>query len=91
MPTLLTKLLAHNDIVALDAIIAAAVLAKRHPYAAFGTIAVAGLVKLPYVVLGLPVPAVVRSPRLRYLGCAAVIAVTLAASWAFLTPSRAGA
>ncbi|HTA39456.1 MAG TPA: hypothetical protein VK760_10280, partial [Candidatus Acidoferrales bacterium] len=72
---------AHNDIIPIDAILAAAVLAKRYPYAAFGAIAIAGLVKLPYAILGLPVLAVVRSKRLRFAGCAAAVAAAVAGSW----------
>jgi hypothetical protein len=72
---------AHNDVIAVDLIAGAAILARRYPAAAVGTIAIAGLVKLPYVLLGLPVLAAVRSKGLRYAGCAAAIGVALAGSW----------
>jgi hypothetical protein len=72
---------AHNDIIAIDLIVAAAALARRFPAAAFGTIAVAGLVKLPFAVLGLPVLSAVHSRPLRYAGCAAAIIATLLGSW----------
>lgn len=72
---------AHNDIIAVDLLLGAAVMMRRWPLPAFGAIVVAGLVKLPYLVLGLPVVSAVRPAWKRYAGCAAAIAAALALSW----------
>ncbi|MGR4065639.1 MAG: hypothetical protein ACLQPV_09380 [Vulcanimicrobiaceae bacterium] len=71
----------HNDLIAIVLIAVAAAVMRRNPIAGFGLIAVAGAVKLPYVVLGLPVAAMIVSPWRRYFGCAAAIAAALAISW----------
>jgi hypothetical protein len=62
---------AHNDLFGIVALVAAAAFAARSALVATGLLVVAGLVKLPFVLLGLPALAGVRSRALRY-GCAAV-------------------
>jgi hypothetical protein len=71
----------HNDLIAIVLIAVAAALVRRNPVAAFGLIAVAGAVKLPYVVLGLPILASIAPASRRYLGCAAAVVAALGVSW----------
>lgn len=65
---------AHNDLVALVLIVFAAVLVRDRVVPALGLLVVAGLVKLPYAVLGLPVLAAVAPLRLRTIYAATVLA-----------------
>ena len=51
---------AHNDLTAIVIVSLAAVLAGSAPFAAGALVATAGLVKLPYVVSGLPAPFLLR-------------------------------
>jgi len=74
---------AHNDLMGIALVVAAAALiSARRVYAATGTVVVAALVKLPFVLLALPVFAPIRSRALRYASCAAAIAVAVALSFA---------
>jgi hypothetical protein len=65
---------AHNDLIGIVALVAAAAFAARNALVATGLLVVGGLIKLPFVLLGLPVLASVRSRPLRY-GCAGVAIV----------------
>jgi hypothetical protein len=73
---------AHNDVIALVLlVVAAAFMRAGNLLTALGMIAVAGLVKLPYAVLGLPVLSAV-SARWTRLGSAALLLVVVTAlSW----------
>ncbi|HTX59247.1 MAG TPA: hypothetical protein VMH02_06165 [Verrucomicrobiae bacterium] len=72
---------AHNDALGLAALAVAAVLVRRSAVLASATIAIAGLVKLPFVVLGLPLLAAIE-PRARRYACAISAAVVaLGVSW----------
>ena len=71
---------AHNDAIALAVLLAAAVVVRRRPVVAAGLVSIAGLVKLPFAVLGLPLFSGVRFP-LRVALCAAAVAATLLFSW----------
>ena len=74
---------AHNDLMGIALIVAAAALmAGRRPFAGTGAVVVAALVKLPFVLLALPVFARVRPRTLRYALCAAAFALAIALSWA---------
>jgi hypothetical protein len=72
---------AHNDIIPVVILTIASAIMQRHRVAAFGLLAVAGLVKLPYLALGLPIFARVSPPLRRYLGCALAVAGSLTLSW----------
>lgn len=73
---------AHNDLLGIALIVTAAVLiAKRRPLAGAGAVVVSALVKLPFVLLALPVFAMVRSSALRYALCAAAIVAAAGLSW----------
>jgi hypothetical protein len=72
---------AHNDIVPIALVVAAAALIRRAPIAACGLIVVAALIKLPYALVGLPVLEAMLPPARRYAACAAVIAASAALSW----------
>ncbi|MBV8148190.1 MAG: hypothetical protein JO092_03775 [Candidatus Eremiobacteraeota bacterium] len=72
---------AHNDVFALVWICGAAVLAKRSSAWAALPLAIAGLVKLPYVVLGLPVLTALRPVSVRFFSAAGAIAVVGLVSW----------
>lgn len=71
----------HNDIIPIDMLVGAAALARSSPLVADGLFAVAGLVKLPYLALGLPVLRPVRGFGPRVGGVLAAIAAALALSW----------
>jgi hypothetical protein len=71
---------AHNDLIGIVALVAAAAFAARSAFIATGLLVVGGLVKLPFVLLGLPVLASVRSRALRYVCAAAAILLALALS-----------
>jgi hypothetical protein len=73
---------AHNDLIAILIVTLAAAVIRRSPTAGVGLIAVAGLVKIPFVLLGLPVLAVLRpAARTRYVGGVAAIVAVLVVSW----------
>jgi hypothetical protein len=82
-PAMMFQIIAnvHNDIIAIDLLLGAAALARTRTAAASGLFAVAGLVKLPYLALGLPVFSAVRSVPYRVVAIVAGIAVTLTLSW----------
>jgi hypothetical protein len=69
---------AHNDLTPILLIALAALVARKRPLAAGALIAVAGLVKLPYVLLGLPVLAASRS---RVAAAGLAVALVMAGSW----------
>lgn len=71
----------HNDIIAIDLLLAAAALARTRGAAASGLLAAAGLVKLPYLALGLPVFSATRPLSHRLVAVAASIAAAAAVSW----------
>ncbi len=73
---------AHNDVLALAAIVAAAALLRqKRPWIATGAIAVAGLIKLPFVALALPAFAAIASRPLRYACAATAAALAVGISW----------
>jgi hypothetical protein len=72
---------AHNDLLGIAALVAAGAFAARNAGIAAAFLVVGGLVKLPFVLLGLPVLAAVRSRGARYACAAAAIAATIAISW----------
>ena len=72
---------AHNDMTAIVLIVAAACFARRLPLASVALIAAAGLVKLPYVLLGLPVLAAVPAKRARVAMAFAAVAAVAVFSW----------
>jgi hypothetical protein len=72
---------AHNDFIAIVLLVFAAALVRARPLVGLGLIAVAGLVKLPYALFGLPLLSKVRSPWMRYGGAAAMLAAVVAISW----------
>ena len=61
----------HNDIIAIDLLLGAAALARTRSAAASGLFAAAGLVKLPYLALGLPVFTGARPTSHRLIAVAA--------------------
>lgn len=72
----------HNDIIAIVLLVyAAAFIKRRAPLLGTGMIAVAGLVKLPYAILGLPVLAAVRPMWVRLAWATAMLAAVIAFSW----------
>lgn len=71
----------HNDLVAIVLLVFAAILARDRWWLSLGLIAVAGLVKLPYAVLGLPLMALMNPMWLRILAAIAMVAVTALFSW----------
>ena len=71
---------AHNDLIGIVALVAAAAFAARSAFVATGLLVVGGLVKLPFVLLGLPVLASVRSRPLRYACAAAAIVLAIGLS-----------
>lgn len=72
----------HNDIIAIVLLVyAAAFIKRRAPLVGTGLIAVAGLVKLPYAVLGLPVLAGIRSVWVRLAWAIVMLAAVVACSW----------
>jgi hypothetical protein len=68
---------AHNDLLGIVALVAAAAFAARNAVVATGLLVVGALVKLPFVLLGLPVLAAVRSRPVRYVCAAAAIAAAI--------------
>jgi hypothetical protein len=72
---------AHNDILPVVLVVAAAAVVRKLPYAASGLIVVAALIKLPYALVGLPILAAMYPASRRYVACALVIAASAALSW----------
>jgi len=72
---------AHNDLPAVVILTVAALVASWWPLAASLLIAAAALIKLPFVVLGLPVLANVRETVPRILAIAVAIVATAIVSW----------
>jgi hypothetical protein len=72
---------AHNDLLGIAIVVAAGAFARRSPFVASGLLVVAGLIKLPFVLLGLPVLAAVRQPRLRYACAALTVAAAIGISF----------
>ncbi|HLX26194.1 MAG TPA: hypothetical protein VKR05_04320, partial [Candidatus Cybelea sp.] len=70
----------HNDAIPIAILVAAAALVRRYPVPALSLVAIAGLVKLPYAVLGLPVASAIRSSSARTAACAGILGVTIAFS-----------
>lgn len=73
---------AHNDLLGIAiVVVAAALIAARRPFAAAGAVVVAALVKLPFVLLALPIFVRIRPSALRYALCAGAIVLSVALSW----------
>jgi hypothetical protein len=73
---------AHNDLMGIALVVAAAALmASRRPIAGAGAVVVAALVKLPFVLLALPVFVRIRPKALRFALCATAIFAAIALSW----------
>ena len=72
---------AHNDLLPIVLVVAAAVLVRKLPWAACALIVVAALVKLPYALAGLPILAAMQPAARRYAACAAVLAACALLSW----------
>jgi hypothetical protein len=72
---------AHNDFIAIVLIVAAAAMVRARPLVGLGLVAVAGLVKLPYAIFGLPILAAIKPLWLRYTGVAAMLVVVVVVSW----------
>lgn len=73
---------AHNDLLGIAfVIVAAALIAARRPFAGAAAVVVAALVKLPFVLLALPVFVRIRPGALRYALCAGAIVLAIALSW----------
>jgi hypothetical protein len=71
----------HNDMLAIAVLVCAAAVVRTRASLAFGLIAVAALLKLPYALLGLPIVAAVRPVRVRVAGGIAMFAAVAAISW----------
>jgi hypothetical protein len=71
----------HNDLIAVTVLVLAAVFVRSRSSLAFGTIGVAGLLKIPYAVLGLPILAAVRSLPLRIGATVLMLFAVAAVSW----------
>jgi hypothetical protein len=63
----------HNDIICIVTIVAAAMLLRSSCVLAILMVALAGVLKLPYALLGLPIFSSVRNPTLRLGACVAVV------------------
>lgn len=73
---------AHNDLLGIAfVVVAAALIAGRRPFAGAAAVVVAALVKLPFVLLALPVFARIRPSALRYALCASAVVLAIALSW----------
>jgi hypothetical protein len=72
---------AHNDIIGVIVLLAAAALVAKQRPIATGLVSVAGLIKLPFVVLGLPLFSNVGPPSRRLALCGIAVVATLAFSW----------
>jgi hypothetical protein len=80
---------AHNDLLAMAIVVGAAVAVRRLKSAALAAamLAVAGTMKLPFVVLGLPVLAAVRSRPMRYAAIALAVVLAAGISWIACGPA----
>jgi hypothetical protein len=72
---------AHNDFIAIVVLVVAAAFVRARPLIGLGLIAVAGLVKLPYAIFGLPLLSRIRPVWLRFAAAAVMLAVVVAISW----------
>jgi hypothetical protein len=73
---------AHNDLFGIVPLVFAAAFAARNAVLATGFLVVGALVKLPFVILGLPVLAAVRSRPMRYAcAVAAILAAVVLSRW----------
>ncbi|HEY1976071.1 MAG TPA: hypothetical protein VGG89_05995 [Candidatus Baltobacteraceae bacterium] len=72
---------AHNDLLPVVIVTLAALTAPWWPLGASLLIAAAALIKVPFVLLGLPVLARVREPLARALGVAVALVVAAVVSW----------
>ncbi len=72
---------AHNDVFALVLIFAGAVFARRQPLLTGAFLTAAGLVKISYAVLGLPILLAVKSRWNRAILALGVVVLTAAISW----------
>jgi hypothetical protein len=73
---------AHNDLLPIVLIVWGAVLVRTRTPLAFGLIAAAGLVKLPYMILGLPILAAAGRRWSTLAGIALTIMAVVGLSWA---------
>jgi hypothetical protein len=80
----------HNDLIPLDLLLWAAVWIRAQPVLGFSLMVAAGLVKLPYVLLGLPIVAALRSRRAKIAGSIMTLAVVAAISWVIGRAGYAG-
>jgi hypothetical protein len=71
----------HNDLIAIALLAVAAVLIRTRVPVALALVAIAGLVKLPYVLLGLPVLVAIRPVWVRVTAAIAIVAAVAAGSW----------
>lgn len=71
----------HNDILAIACIFAGLALAQKRPWLGTVVAGLAGLIKLPYLLISLLVTAAFERPQLRVAAGAAVIAVVAALSY----------
>ncbi|MBV8197986.1 MAG: hypothetical protein JO263_07610, partial [Candidatus Eremiobacteraeota bacterium] len=71
----------HNDVLAIAIVLLAACFAQRSLLLAAATIALAGLIKLPYAVLGLPVLGPYGTQGRRAVASVVAIAAALTLSW----------
>lgn len=67
----------HNDLLAIVIVVAAAIVIRSWPIAGILMTAAAGLIKLPYVLLALPIFSRLRSPAAKYAACCAAIVTTV--------------
>jgi hypothetical protein len=72
---------AHNDVIAVVVLMMAVAIVPQRQVLAGALVAVAGLVKLPFAILGLPLFSNVAPLYRRLLLCAAAVAATVAFSW----------
>jgi hypothetical protein len=72
---------AHNDVIAVVVLVMAYGIVRGRAVVASGLVAVAGLIKLPFAVLGLPIFSQVRPFWWRASLCGAAVLATVALSW----------
>lgn len=70
----------HNDLLVLVFIVAGAILVRRSLALGVAMVVLAGLIKLPYALLGLPIFAAVKSRAARAVACAATVGLAVAFS-----------
>jgi hypothetical protein len=71
----------HNDLLPVTVVVAAAIVARTRPAIAAALVAAAALVKIPYVLLGLPVLRGIVDARSRWSACIATVIAALGVSW----------